>query len=360
MRIAAARRAWTAAALPRSLAARGPWLGGARASMCNVPDTVPHWGGLDMTEEEIDEMAAELRANYLKRVHCAARMRAIADYMWNCLANPRNWLDNPFTNLEERVREMEEKLTKSILADQATLLDGIEDAYRAVVDEFTSEEPDFDRFVERGAMGEECAELLSEILSEWTDEGLRPVIKIDRVKTEIVSSSNRGRTMIVLITSREAHRTVPAASAAASARAKVKAKARSKATAEAKSEAKYEYRDVSQLWHLTAEISPEQEGVHPVDLSELEWELTDINFICFEMEVPAEPPELPETIAGTMAHLCLVAFAIAAIPFAIYRVAKSSKWLPLSTPLEQMKPLAKEREGVQKTESNEETVLHNQ
>ncbi|KAL1498866.1 hypothetical protein AB1Y20_013390 [Prymnesium parvum] len=365
MRIAAARRAWTAAALPRSLA-RAPRRDGARASMCTVPDTVPHWGGLGRTEEEINGMAAELRANYLKRVDTEAGLHAYVARTQNYLANPRYWFGGSTEKLEELLREYEAKLKETISSEHAALLDGIEDAYRAVVDEFTSEEPDFDRFVENGAMGEECAELLSEILSVWTDEGLRPVIDIDHVKTEIVSlryghaNGRSGMNLTVLITSREAHRTVPAASAAAGARAKETATA----TAEAKSEAKHEYRDVSQLWHLTAEITPEQmlvsmarKRTEPFVPSNPEWELTDINFICFRMEVPAEPPEPEEMFKETMVQMISATLVMATITYAIYRAAKSSK---LSTPPELRKPLAKEREGVQKTESNEETVPRNQ
>ena len=66
------------------------------------------------------------------------------------------------------------------------LLDGCESAYTAIADEFHADAPDFQSFVEAGAIEPELAALLDESHQKWLAAGRRPKLHVGRVNAQVL------------------------------------------------------------------------------------------------------------------------------------------------------------------------------
>lgn len=65
------------------------------------------------------------------------------------------------------------------------MLDGCEAAYEAIATEWHADSPDFDKFVESGALDAQLALLLKESLAKYTAAGRRPIIELGRVNSQV-------------------------------------------------------------------------------------------------------------------------------------------------------------------------------
>ena len=85
----------------------------------------------------------------------------------------RGWMENADEQLERYSR----------LNDR--MLDGCEAAYEAIATEWHADSPDFDKFVESGALDAQLALLLKESLAKYTAAGRRPIIELGRVNSQV-------------------------------------------------------------------------------------------------------------------------------------------------------------------------------
>ena len=204
-----ARTARTARACRRGLCAtsRGPLL--------------PQWGSFGKTQEQVLTLEAQIREDGQKQLQLQIQMAEMAQRAMAMVTQPFQYFGDAEWRKEwiESSREPRERYAQ--IHDR--LLDGCEAAYEAIVDEFTSEEPDFDLYVKSGALDPELARFLSDAAAKYRNCGQRPAIDVARVSAQVLlfSSSGTHFTATVAIKSREAHSCVstqeprPAAATAA-------------------------------------------------------------------------------------------------------------------------------------------------
>ena len=76
------------------------------------------------------------------------------------------------------------------------LLHGCEEAYTAIADEFHSDQPDFEKFVDSGALDPELARFLDDAIAKYRTAGYRPVLEHGRVNGECLLVDSTASEMV--------------------------------------------------------------------------------------------------------------------------------------------------------------------
>lgn len=144
---------------------------------------LPQWGRFGKTQEQIAQLEEEMRKTHAKQqeltmqaAEMAQRTLAMVTRPFQYFTDPdfmKEWIDGSKED-RERHAQMHERL-----------LEGCEVAYRALVQEFTSPQPEFDLYVKSGALDPELARYLSDAVGKYRDCGRRPVIDVESVTSKV-------------------------------------------------------------------------------------------------------------------------------------------------------------------------------
>jgi hypothetical protein len=304
--------------------------------------SAPRWGSFGATSGELDEIEAMVRQDGENQAKLTMQLAEMGLKMYAMLTRPREWFGDAEWRTEY-VEQMREPMAQYSRVNER-LLDGCEDAYLGVVEEFCAAEPNFEGLVASGAMAPQLAALLQAAATA----GERAMVDVSRVNGEVLfvdsmSGSAHGFVATVIFRTKEARSQAPhhAASAHHAATANSAAVTNSVAAAEASADASAdataavdaatdadadaggaaaadagvadaEYVERRQLWTFTGEHPPLRpylkwikgmmsgEGGDEVE-PPVVWTLHDIDFAVD----PYTQPELPPN-AGTMVqHMSL-------------------------------------------------------
>eukprot|EP00964_Phaeocystis_antarctica_P038522 scaffold22034_cov61-Phaeocystis_antarctica.AAC.1 len=300
------------------------------------------WGSFGATGGELDEIEEMVRQDGANQAKLTMQLAEMGLKMYAMLTRPREWFGDAEWRTEY-VEQMREPMAQYSRVNER-LLDGCEDAYLGVAEEFCAAEPNFEALVASGAMAPQLAALLQAAATEARTAGQRATVDVSRVNGEVLfvdsmSGSPHGFVATVIFRSKEARSQVPhhpaSAHHTAAASAHHTAAANSAAAAEASADARAavhavtdadagadaaaddgdtdaEYVERRQLWTFTGEHPPLRpylkwikgmmsgEGGDDIE-PPVVWTLHDIDFAV----APYEQPELPPN-AGTMVqHMSL-------------------------------------------------------
>ena len=183
------------------------------------------WGSLGATAEELDQIEEMARQDGENQAQLTLQLAEMGLKMYAMCTRPREWFGDAEWRAEF-VEQMREPMTTYARVNHR-LLDGCEDAYRGVAEEFCAAEPNFDALVESGAMAPQLAALLQAAATEARSAGQRATVDVSRVNGEVLfvdsmSGSPHGFVATVVFRSKEArshapHHATSASSAAAAA-----------------------------------------------------------------------------------------------------------------------------------------------
>ena len=141
--------------------------------------------------------------------HQATISKELAEFglkLTGMLSRPIQWFSDPEwrDGWIETAREPLERYSR--INDR--LLDGCEEAYAAIAAEFHAEDPNFQQYVDSGALDPQLAMLLEESLAKYAAVGRRPVLEQGRCNAQVLivdsMSMDTGFTATVVFRSREA------------------------------------------------------------------------------------------------------------------------------------------------------------
>ena len=176
------------------------------------------WGSLGIAGDELDEIEALVRQDGERQAQLTIQLAEIGLKLYAMLTRPMQWFGDPAWR-NEYVEQMSEPMSQYSRVNDR-LLDGCEDAYRGVAEEFCSDEPNFEALVENGAMAPQLAAVLQTAAAEARAAGQRPTVDISRINGEVLfvdsmSGSPHGFVATVIFRSKEAQSWQPAATPAA-------------------------------------------------------------------------------------------------------------------------------------------------
>ena len=116
------------------------------------------WGSLGATAEELDQIEEMARQDGENQAQLTLQLAEMGLKMYAMCTRPREWFGDAEWRAEF-VEQMREPMATYARVNHR-LLDGCEDAYRGVAEEFCAAEPNFDALVESGAMAPQLAALL--------------------------------------------------------------------------------------------------------------------------------------------------------------------------------------------------------
>ena len=339
---------------------------------------LPRWGSWGKTSAQIAELEARVREDGVRQ---AAVSRHLAEWGLKVSAmvtRPVQWFGDPEWRagwLETAAEPLERY---SRINDR--LLDGCEVAYRVIASEFHAEQPNFEQFVQSGALEPELAAFLEEALAKYSEAGRRPVLEQQRVNGQVLlcdatASYPAGFLATVVFRSREARSTArvgePGSEAASAdgAQGGVDAAAAGGPAATAggsgsADDGEVAFEDVVQLWTFTAEHPnvgayiqwlrsnyqmeagvDDEGGADPP----VRWTLRDINFTIHEYESPEMPEDPSQAVEEIVQRGILLLAMSLVISYSLFRVATSSRergarpWPPPSPALGRQAPHAPEQ-----------------
>ena len=167
---------------------------------------LPQWGSFGRSSEEISDLVEQVKAD---GEHQATISKELAEFglkLTGMLSRPIQWFSDPEwrDGWIETAREPLERYSR--INDR--LLDGCEEAYAAIAAEFHAEDPNFQQYVDSGALDPQLAMLLEESLAKYAAVGRRPVLEQGRCNAQVLivdsMSMDTGFTATVVFRSREA------------------------------------------------------------------------------------------------------------------------------------------------------------
>ena len=192
----------------------------ASSSSSSSSDSLMRWGSFGATEEQIEEMVERVSKDGEHQARLTAQLAEIGLKLHAMLTRPAQW----FGDAEWRkgwMEQMSEPMERySRINDR--LLDGCEHAYQAVAEEFCSPEPDFEAFVESGALEPQLAAFLQTAATKHRPAGQTVALDISRVNGQVLmldsmSGTTSGFVATVAFRSRERLTVAPVPSGAAAA-----------------------------------------------------------------------------------------------------------------------------------------------
>ena len=170
------------------------------------------WGSLGATAEELDQIEEMARQDGENQAQLTLQLAEMGLKMYAMCTRPREWFGDAEWRAEF-VEQMREPMTTYARVNHR-LLDGCEDAYRGVAEEFCAAEPNFDALVESGAMAPQLAALLQAAATEARSAGQRATVDVSRVNGEVLfvdsmSGSPHGFVATVVFRSKEARSHAP-------------------------------------------------------------------------------------------------------------------------------------------------------
>ena len=181
-----------------------------RRALCMGAESEPahtRWGSLGTAGDELDEIEALVRQDGERQAQLTIQLAEIGLKLYAMLTRPTQWFGDPAWR-NEYVEQMSEPMSQYSRVNDR-LLDGCEDAYRGVAEEFCSDEPNFEALVENGAMAPQLAAVLQTAAAEARAAGQRPTVDISRINGEVLfvdsmSGSPHGFVATVIFRSKEA------------------------------------------------------------------------------------------------------------------------------------------------------------
>ena len=197
-------------------ALRSTRIGGLRA-LSSAP-LLPRWGSFGKDASQIDGFIETVREEGAQHVKLTRELAERGLRLYMMLTRPHLW----FSDAEWRkgwLEQASEPMDRYARINYE-LMEGCEFAYRALAEEFCRAEPDFEAFVESGALDPELASYLAEAVAKHHAAGRRPTLDVSRVSGEVLlldslSGRTEGFVATVVFRSREEHAWEPLGAAKA-------------------------------------------------------------------------------------------------------------------------------------------------
>jgi len=180
---------------------------------------LPRWGSFGKTSAQLSDLVERITEDGARQSAIQRELAEVGLKVSAMVMRPVQWFGDPEwrTGWIETAREPLDRYSR--VNDR--LLDGCEEAYSAIASEFHAENPDFQRFVESGALEPELATFLEEALAKYAAAGRRPMIEFGRCNGQVLlidsTTWDGGFVATVVFRSREARDIAPVQSAGASA-----------------------------------------------------------------------------------------------------------------------------------------------
>ena len=145
-------------------------IGGLRA-LSSAP-LLPRWGSFGKDASQIDGFIETVREEGAQHVKLTRELAERGLRLYMMLTRPHLW----FSDAEWRkgwLEQASEPMDRYARINYE-LMEGCEFAYRALAEEFCRAEPDFEAFVESGALDPELASYLAEAVAKHHAAGRRP------------------------------------------------------------------------------------------------------------------------------------------------------------------------------------------
>ena len=190
------------------------------SSSSSSDPTLTRWGSFGATAEQIGEMVERVSKDGEHQARLTGQLAEVGLKLHAMLTRPMQW----FGDAEWRkgwMEQMAEPMERySRINDR--LLDGCEHAYQAVAEEFCSPEPDFEAFVQSGAVDPQLAAFLQTAATEHRPAGQALALDISRVNAKVLmldsmSGTTDGFVATVVFRSRERLTMAPMPAGAAAA-----------------------------------------------------------------------------------------------------------------------------------------------
>ena len=166
---------------------------------------LPRWGSFGKTPEQIATLEAALREDGEKLAALQLHFAELGVKLIGMVKRPYQWFSDPEWRAGWLESSREPRQRYSRIND--ALLDGCEVAYEAITKEFCSTSPDFQLYVESGALQPEVAQFLSEAAEKYRVAGRQPLIETVRVNPQVLLFTATGDHFFATVAfrCREAH-----------------------------------------------------------------------------------------------------------------------------------------------------------
>jgi hypothetical protein len=167
---------------------------------------LPRWGSFGKTSAQLSDLVERITEDGARQSAIQRELAEVGLKVSAMVMRPVQWFGDPEwrTGWIETAREPLDRYSR--VNDR--LLDGCEEAYSAIASEFHAENPDFQRFVESGALEPELATFLEEALAKYAAAGRRPMIEFGRCNGQVLlidsTTWDGGFVATVVFRSREA------------------------------------------------------------------------------------------------------------------------------------------------------------
>ena len=165
---------------------------------------LPKWGAFGKSAAQIEELEDRLRRDGERQVQVTKEMASLGIRLQAMITQPFKY----FNDSEWRagwLEAAEEPLLRFSRINEK-LLDGCEQAYKAIATEFHADKPDFEQFVQSEAIEPGLAALLERTLSDYASIGRKPTLEMGRVNGQVLlmdTQSEAGFIATVVFRTRE-------------------------------------------------------------------------------------------------------------------------------------------------------------